>query len=259
MEMPQAPSHDAEALPAPETNSTAVQPISTAPVVRFQQAAPTAPSHVDWATWGLVLWLAGCLAQLAYVAMGFASLHWLGRRSSRITGGNWASLLAELREHLHLRWRVELLGNSGRTMPMTWGLWTVRVLLPEDSADWSAEQRKAVLLHELAHAKRWDCLTQLVAQATCGIYWFNPLVWFAWKRMQSERERACDDLVLSAGAKASAYAEQLLQVAAEMPAVRWAAAAIAIARPSKLEGRLLGALRFSRLCWSLPSQCRWRW
>jgi len=174
--------------------------------------------------------------------MGFASLHWLGRRSSRITGGNWASLLAELREHLHLRWRVELLGNSGRTMPMTWGLWTVRVLLPEDSADWSAEQRKAVLLHELAHAKRWDCLTQLVAQATCGIYWFNPLVWFAWKRMQSERERACDDLVLSAGAKASAYAEQLLQVAAEMPAVRWAAAAIAIARPSKLEGRLLAIL-----------------
>jgi len=55
--------------------------------------------------------------------------------------------------------------------------------------------------------------------------------------MQIERERACDDLVLSTGTKASIYAEQLLQIASEMPAVRFSAAAIAMARPSTLEGR----------------------
>ncbi len=129
---------------------------------------------------------------------------------------------------------------------MTWGIWRVRVLLPADSAIWTAEQRRAVLLHELAHARRWDCLTQLVAQLACALYWFNPLLWLAWKRMQSEREQACDDFVLGTGTKASAYAEQLLHIASQMPAVRYSAAAIAMARPSKLEGRLLAILDVKR-------------
>jgi beta-lactamase regulating signal transducer with metallopeptidase domain len=244
-----------QTISIPEVNSIAAYPTSPSPVIPSQKVDSLQPRHLDWASWALVLWFVGCLAQLAYIAMGFASLCWLGRRSSRITDGNWASLLDDLRKHLRLRRRVTLLGNGGRTMPMTWGLWKVRVLLPEDSADWNAEQRKAVLLHELAHAKRWDCLTQLVAQSACAIYWFNPLAWFAWKRMQSERERACDDLVLSAGAKASDYAEQLLRVAAEMPAVGFATAAIAMARPSKLEGRLLAILDVKRdrraMTWSV--------
>ena len=64
--------------------------------------------------------------------------------------------------------------------------------------------------------------------------------------MQTEREQACDDLVLSTGTKASAYAEQLLHIASEMPVVRFGAAAIAMARPNKLEGRLLAILDMTR-------------
>ncbi|HEY4329615.1 MAG TPA: M56 family metallopeptidase, partial [Phycisphaerae bacterium] len=75
-------------------------------------------------------------------------------------------------------------------------------------------------------------------QIACGFYWFNPMAWLAWRRMQIERERACDDLVLSTGAKASAYAQHLLDSAAAAPAFRFAGAALAMARPSTLEERL---------------------
>ena len=97
-------------------------------------------------------------------------------------------------------------------MPMTWGLPHTAHPPPYGSRPAGLpEQRTAVLLHELAHIRRRDCAAQLLAQLACAGYWFNPLVWLAWRRMQVERERACDDLVLGTGACASSYAQHLLK------------------------------------------------
>ncbi len=209
---------------------------------------------MSWQAWIIIAWLAGSLLFLSYVAVGFISLRRLERRCSHIIHGSWPILLRELCTQLGVRRRVDLLGSPDRAMPMTWGLWRTRLLLPDSSSTWAADQRRTVLLHELAHARRWDCATQLVVQIACALYWFNPLVWLAWRRMQTEREQACDDLVLASGTKASAYAEQLLHIASEMPATRFSAAAIAMARPSRLEGRLLAILDVRRnrrtLTWS---------
>jgi len=58
---------------------------------------------------------------------------------------------------------VILLQSSDHVMPLTWDAAAV-VLLPAEAAQWPEERRRIVLLHELAHVKRWDCLTQFVAR-----------------------------------------------------------------------------------------------
>ena len=256
----------AEALSTAPTQSTIATPPAVAPaaaVAPVQVAADTssrdsamaarpgpiaspaaaAPATVlPWAFWLVILWLSGSLLVLGQVVLGNLSLWVLQRRCARITAGGWIELLRELQQLLHLRRAVDLLQSPQRTMPMTWGVWRTRILLPEDSAAWPPAQRRAVLLHELGHARRWDCLTQLLAQMACAVYWFNPLVWVAWRRMQVERERACDDLVLNAGAKASTYAEHLLHSASALPGLRFVGAAVAMARPSTLEERLRAIL-----------------
>jgi hypothetical protein len=126
---------------------------------------------------------------------------------------------------------------------MTWGIRQPVVLLPIESRSWSAQRRHAVLAHELAHVKRGDCLAQLLGQAARALHWFNPLAWLAWRRLLAESERACDDLVLAQGAKASDYAEHLLGVVAGAKGdALFSSAAIAMARPSQLQGRLLAIL-----------------
>jgi multidrug resistance efflux pump len=75
------------------------------------------------------------------------------------------------------------------------------------------------------------------------LHWFNPLVWFAAWRLHVESERACDDLVLTNGVRASDYAKHLLHVATNLSSTRMTqACGLAMACPSRLEGRLLAVL-----------------
>ncbi|HVT79494.1 MAG TPA: M56 family metallopeptidase [Phycisphaerae bacterium] len=217
---------------------TAAMPKS-ADVPHAALASPPLPQSMPWAAWAAIAWLAGAGVILGNVVAGHLSLKRLARRCRRVDDATWNRLLCDAQKQLGIRRRVELLGSPLRVMPMTWGLLRTRVLMPTDAEKWPVEQRRSVLLHELGHVRRRDCATQLVAQLACALFWFNPLVWIGWRQIQVERERACDDLVLTCGAKASAYATHLLQSAADVPGLRFVnSAALAMARTSTLEARL---------------------
>jgi len=116
-------------------------------------------------------------------------------------------------------------------------------LLPASAAEWSAERRRIVLAHELAHVARHDWPLQICAELARAIYWFHPLMWFAAARLRSESERACDDSVLNSGVDPSHYANQLLELARTLKnAHRGWSTALAIARPTNLERRFIAML-----------------
>jgi beta-lactamase regulating signal transducer with metallopeptidase domain len=190
----------------------------------------------------MLAWLTGAALILLQLLLGYLSLALLRRHCTPLRTGEIATQLTPLQKQFHLHRRVLLLSTPRRTMPMTWGLWRSRILLPEEAAAWTVEKRAAVLLHELAHIRRGDCAAQLITQFACALYWFNPLLWIARNRMQLERERACDDLVLNTGARPSTYAQHLLKSAAAMPALPFVSAAAAMAKPSTLEERLRAIL-----------------
>jgi carboxyl-terminal processing protease len=129
---------------------------------------------------------------------------------------------------------------------MVWGLWRPTILLPDDAAGWPRDRLQVVLLHELAHIRRHDCLTQLLGQLARALYWFNPLAWLALRRLRIEQEQACDDSVLTQGYPGPDYAEHLLAVSVGYRSGARPAIALAIATPSKIERRLRCILDSSR-------------
>ena len=236
-----APS-DAIQTSAPIAQSTASAPTSTTPGRSLRWML----DGVRWEMAALAVWFAGFVTIMARLLVGMLAVQWMSRRTEVVVDASWLPLARRLAADLGVSPRVTFLRSPRATMPMAWGILRPAVLMPADADGWPIERLRIVLLHELAHVRRRDCLTHLLAQASCAVYWFHPLAWMAAKAARAERERACDDLVLAAGTRGSDYAEELLHIARVMRSGRFpvilAGATLAMAHRSQLEGRLLAIL-----------------
>jgi beta-lactamase regulating signal transducer with metallopeptidase domain len=202
--------------------------------------APKGP--MNWALMIFLIWSAGFLLVMLRLLAGTCRVWRIARRAEPLIDSYWARLLDEQTAELGLNNRIRILKSRGVNMPMTWGAFRPVVLLPLDADDWSEECSRIVLLHELAHIKRRDCLTQMLAQMACALHWFNPLVWSAAKRLRVERELACDDQVLEVGTRASDYASYLVAIASSCEANLFASPTTVGMACSQLESRVVSIL-----------------
>jgi beta-lactamase regulating signal transducer with metallopeptidase domain len=209
-------------------------------------AAPRAAwysfDRLHWPQIVLLVWLLGALFVLGRMALATLAVRACALNSEYVIDYQWTATAKNLEARLDLTGHVALLKSPYVSTPMTCGVVNPIVLLPLECDDWSEEWRRIVLLHELAHIKRRDCLTQMMAQLACAIYWFNPLVWFAAKQMRAEREMACDDQVLEVGTRPSDYAGHLVEIAKSLGASNPLAAASVGMACSQLESRVRAIL-----------------
>ncbi|MBI1796672.1 MAG: hypothetical protein HYR74_06420 [Candidatus Eisenbacteria bacterium] len=140
--------------------------------------------------------------------------------------------------------RMRLVMSDRVGVPAVAGLLRPTLVLPPDAASWDADKLRIVFLHELAHVLRGDAVGLLLGRVATALYWFHPLAWTLARETRRESERACDDVVLGCGERASAYAGHLLAIASAAGARDpLAGLTLAAARRSSLEGRLVAILR----------------
>jgi len=191
----------------------------------------------------LSLWALGALAAFAHVLVSMLCVRRAVRGARRLADPAWQRLVCDASAQLRLRRPVALLSSRFETVPMVWGWRHAILLLPADGEGWSPQRRWLVILHELAHVKRADCLTQMLGYLARAVYWFNPLAWLATRQLRREREQACDDLVLNSGLRSSDYAAHLLAIAGRLQRPTLAqTAAVAMAHRAGLEGRIRAIL-----------------
>lgn len=149
---------------------------------------------------------------------------------------------SDLERHIGLMraWELRVSATPALTTAMTWGFMRPVVLLPHESSLWTEDRYRAVLLHELAHVKRGDSLTGILAYAVCALYWFHPAVWFTANTMREDAEGAADDAVLMSGVKPSVYASELMHMAkqSDSQASRCGLISVSFLRQSKIETRI---------------------
>jgi len=216
----------------------------SAPAARRIPMLPKEPlSPMTWMVAVLGLWSAGTALALARLALGAARVRRVCRRAGADADPGWRVIAGELSAKLGLPRPVNLLFSADLAVPVTTGILRPVVLLPEGSHRWNEERRRVILLHELAHVKRADWLALLLGSTAAALYWFHPLAWTIRVQMRKDCERACDDLVLAAGTRASVYAAHLLSIIRSLRlSHQRAMPAVAMARRSYWDGRMRAIL-----------------
>ena len=77
--------------------------------------------------------------------------------------------------------------------PFVFGFTKPRIYLPYDMEE---ENLSYVIAHEKMHIKKKDYLLKPLAFLIASVYWFNPLIWFAYYLFCKDLELACDEDVI---------------------------------------------------------------
>ena len=127
--------------------------------------------------------------------------------------------------------------------PVLVGVVRPLILLPAAAmSGWSAAQFEMVLLHELAHVRRWDNLVNLIQRLIESVLFFHPAVWIVSGWVRKEREHCCDEIVVRQTGQARLYVDTLLTLSTP-PNVPVPRMAMAMAR-GHLVARVMRILEF---------------
>ena len=166
-------------------------------------------------------YLAGIVLMLARLAVALQGGRRLRLAATPISEGPITELVRRQAQQIGLK-TAPLVAWCGRiSVPVVVGIVRPMILLPSALATgFDPSQLEALLTHELAHIRRFDPLVNLLQRLIEVLLFFHPAVWYVSRRVSAERENACDDLVLSAGWPACAYAQALVQMAEFCAAAR---------------------------------------
>ena len=201
-----------------------------------------------WGPRALVwVWLVGSLLGLLRLGAGLIWAAWIARRAHPLISADWREVVGQASAALGITRRVPVLITRRVTVPVALGLFRHRILVPEQAHQWDGQRRRVVLLHELAHVRRNDCLMQALSRLAAAVHWINPLVFLASWQLRVEQERAADDLVLTSGIDGPDYAQHLCAIAeTARPLLFPEWATLAMARSSKFEQRIQAILDATR-------------
>ena len=168
----------------------------------------------SWASAALAIWALIAGVGLLRIAIGLWQLRKVRAGCSPV---DTTKLDPVSRETLH-RFRpvrsVQLCESDRVRVPTALGFLKPLIVIPTWAMqELSPAELNSILIHELAHLRRWDDWTNLAQQILKSVFFFHPAVWWIENRLTLEREMACDDAVLAETANPKGYAQCLVFLA----------------------------------------------
>ncbi|WP_066392310.1 BlaR1 family beta-lactam sensor/signal transducer [Neobacillus mesonae] len=161
--------------------------------VSVNKAAPDFVYHTFFTVWviGVVLFV-GAAVYSNY------QIYQIKKSASAVENQELNKLLEACKEMVGVKRNIRLRESSLISSPITFGILQPLIILPSKTREaFSLNELKYVFLHELHHHKSKDLFVNYVMWMVHIIYWFNPCVWYALKRIRMDRELACDASVLN--------------------------------------------------------------
>jgi beta-lactamase regulating signal transducer with metallopeptidase domain/Flp pilus assembly secretin CpaC len=181
-------------------------------VVIGQMTRPEAPTN--WTAWLALTWMAGAMVMLLRAGVKVAGAEKLRRSCQPLADEPIAALVAEACRAVGLACKIRVAVTDKLTSPAVVGVLVPTLILPLSLfTTLTPTQIQFVLLHELAHIRRGDYLTNLFQLFAEALLFFNPAVWWISHQVRREREACCDALAIELSGAPADYARTLVRVA----------------------------------------------
>lgn len=189
-------------LPGPKVPDTTMAESTNLPSVSFEM--PPLPMvqerrlRFTIREWLAIGWIVGSGVFLVFnLLRALRANLWLWRRRK--------ALPAELRSNIEnlfsahdIRSFPDVWLVEGFNQPFVWGLVRGSIYLPVDFLKINkTEHQRSVLGHELSHILRFDAAVNILQVIAQGIFWFHPFVWWANRKIRTEREKCCDEMAVA--------------------------------------------------------------
>lgn len=165
-----------------------------------------------WIFWA---WSLGVVVLAGRFLVGWCLLMWRLRDSQAVVSWPVWWLLQECKASNGLDSPVTIVESPHASSPCVLGISAPKLVLPWGTISrLNREELRDVFLHELAHIKRSDLPAIWIVETMRILHWFNPIVWYICRRMEQDREEACDEMALdrSEPDRPKAYGSTLLKV-----------------------------------------------
>lgn len=203
-------------LNARPTGSLAAAPIALPASVRAVVSDAHEPSFLPWV---VIVWFVGAAGLWVRLIGGWIVASRMRWASGRVAGPEWQQLLAQLGTAIGLSRPVRLLVSALIEVPTVVGWLRPVVLVPVGALDGlPSGYLRALLVHELAHIRRYDNLVNLCQSVVEALLFYHPAVWWVSGHMRTERELCADDVAVSAVGDRLMYARALADLEAFRPA-----------------------------------------
>lgn len=147
--------------------------------------------------WVVLIWLSGVAWLALRLLLGCRRLGRIMAAGTVVRDSRTLELFEQCRRKAGVTKPVTLWSIGGEMTPAVTGLWRPKILIPDQVLNsFTEEELRFVLLHELIHVRRHDVAVNWLAWLVQTLHWFNPVIWFAVRRLRYDRELACDALVL---------------------------------------------------------------
>jgi beta-lactamase regulating signal transducer with metallopeptidase domain len=162
-----------------------------------------------WSAQGFMFFLAGFAIMTGLWLYGWLYMWSIIRHSKPMDDESVERLVAEYAAQLGLRRPPQLRLSNQVPIGATVGCFRHELILHTDWSQWNENELRAVIVHELAHAARWDFLWVVISSWVRILFFFHPLIHCVVRRMRLEQELAADQLAAGMMNNANAYGRAL--------------------------------------------------
>jgi carboxyl-terminal processing protease len=161
-------------------------------------------------TLGLIVWLLGAVYWALRSWRQISGMQTLIKRSST-DNGQWQQMTNAIADELQVP-RVPIVITPHIATPLVWCFGRPKICWPRNLVEgMDSNQKRAMLIHEMAHVRRRDHWVAWLELATYVGWWWNPCYLWARRQLRASAELACDQWVVQLmPAHRRSYAEALI-------------------------------------------------